>query len=198
MFSKEGRISTTLDNGQVVLSEPSVLPVNCELRRILIQLKISYGVFHYNVTFWHFLNLFQLPTLFIINCCYKISKTTLPPTSPQAQFLELPLGLSTCWYESAQIIFLKGFSFLSCITNFNETNNINLFIFCFFFYSIRLVADGSRGQRSRSPRRRNSLFGGCDWKGQRRGQESDGFGEHFFQLTHVYNCLILEMYSNNF
>jgi len=42
MFSKEGRISTTLDNGQVVLSEPSVLPVNCEFRRILIQLKIIF------------------------------------------------------------------------------------------------------------------------------------------------------------
>jgi hypothetical protein len=31
MFSEEGRISTTLDNGQVVLSEPSLLPVNCKL-----------------------------------------------------------------------------------------------------------------------------------------------------------------------
>ncbi len=31
-FTKEGRISTTLDNGKVVLSEPSVLPLNCKCR----------------------------------------------------------------------------------------------------------------------------------------------------------------------
>ena len=29
-FSEEGIISTTLDNGQVVLREPSLMPVNCE------------------------------------------------------------------------------------------------------------------------------------------------------------------------
>ncbi len=36
-FADEGRISTTLDNGQIVLSEPSVLPVNCECFYTLFQ-----------------------------------------------------------------------------------------------------------------------------------------------------------------
>ena len=34
-FVEEGVISTTLDNGQVVLSQPSVLKLNCKIFRII-------------------------------------------------------------------------------------------------------------------------------------------------------------------
>ena len=54
-FSEEGRISTTLDNGQVVLSEPSVLPVNCK---------------------YYFLNNFDMNELLFLTSLFKCCKTT--------------------------------------------------------------------------------------------------------------------------